>query len=154
MWHSAKTIWKRNVPVETHPHDECSSGHRVPVKLTRKASFPIYGCANASAGATHAARFLYLRCLTAFPAAERWENTAEILWFGFSSECCPTQAKPCTPSSCDPPAGGMHSPAVPRQHLELPSCRFFHWGNKSKQVTPEYAGWPKEAFGNPWWSYT
>lgn len=47
-----KTVWKRNVPVEAHPHDECSSGHRVPVKLPRKMSFPIYGCANASPSAS------------------------------------------------------------------------------------------------------
>lgn len=69
-----KTIWKRKVPVEMQAHDECSSGHRVPVKLTRKMSFSIYGCGKASPGAAHAARFLYLHSLTVFPAAQHWEN--------------------------------------------------------------------------------
>lgn len=73
-----KTIWKSKVPVETHPHDERSSGHRVPVKLTRKMSLSIYGCANASPGA----RFLHLHSPTAFPAAERWENTGGDLLVG------------------------------------------------------------------------
>lgn len=170
MWHSAKamikTIWKRNAAVEMHPHDEGSSGRSLPVKLTRKMSFSIYGCANASPGARPAlrrtqpssARFLYLHSLTALPAAEGWENRSrDPLEFGFSSDCYPMQAKPRTPSACSPPAGHCSvkwTPLqVPRQHRELPFRRFFLWGHKPKKITPEYIREPKEAFGNPWCSY-
>lgn len=111
-----KTIWKRKVPVEMQAHDECSSGHRVPLQLTRKMSFSIYGCGKASPGAAHAARFLHLHSPTAFPAAQPWKTGAEICWFGFSSDCCPMQTKTCThprPPTLLPPAAATN--AFPRK---------------------------------------
>lgn len=130
MWHSTKamikTIWKRNVAVEMHPHDEGSSGRSLLVKLTRKMSFSIYGCANASPRARPAlrrtqpssARFLYLHSLTAFPAAEGWENRSRnpLVWIQFwllsnASKATHTLGRQ---PSCRPLQRQMHSPASPQ----------------------------------------